>query len=209
MSTNTKSTHLPLVILGMPKNVPGLISYARNIVNRMTANPSFPVPTPKLAAVTTATDELQAAETATLSRTKGAAAVRNEKRTALVLLLRQLRGYVQTVADADPTNAVSLIESSGFAVRKTTTHQARVFGAKPGRISGSVALVAGIVAKRSSYEWAYSTDGGKTWVAAPVTLQARTTVAGLTPGATVLFKSRAVTKAGEEDWSQPVSLVIQ
>jgi hypothetical protein len=62
---------------------------------------------------------------------------------------------------------------------------------------------------RASYEWDYSTDGGKTWVLAPSTLQAKTTIAGLTPGATVLFRYRAVTKAGEADWSQPVSLLIQ
>jgi site-specific DNA recombinase len=55
---------------------------------------------------------------------------------------------------------------------------------------------------------AHATDGGKTWVPAPVTLQARTTIAGLVPGATVLFRYRPVTKSGEGDWSQAASLVI-
>ncbi|HEX8792060.1 MAG TPA: hypothetical protein VF765_13990 [Polyangiaceae bacterium] len=32
-----------------------------------------------------------------------------------------------------------------------------------------------------AYEWQYSTDGGKTWVMAPSTLQAKTTVTGLPP----------------------------
>jgi hypothetical protein len=62
---------------------------------------------------------------------------------------------------------------------------------------------------RASYEWQYSTDGGKTWVTAPPTLQAKTTVAGLVPGATVQFKYRPVTRAGGADWSQPISLMVQ
>jgi hypothetical protein len=32
---------------------------------------------------------------------------------------------------------------------------------------------------------------------------------GLTPGATVVFGSRAVTKTGEGDWSQPASIIVK
>jgi hypothetical protein len=46
-------------------------------------------------------------------------------------------------------------------------------------------------------------------VTAPVTLQAKTTVAGLTAGTTVQFRYRPVTKAGEGNWTQPVSLLVQ
>jgi hypothetical protein len=42
-----------------------------------------------------------------------------------------------------------------------------------------------------------------------VTLQAKTTIAGLVPGSTAQFKYRAVTRTGEGDWSQPVSLLVQ
>lgn len=65
------------------------------------------------------------------------------------------------------------------------------------------------MAHRSFYEWQYSTDGGHTWVVVPSTLQARTTVSGLTPGATVQFRVRPVTKTGEGDWSQPTSLIVK
>jgi hypothetical protein len=53
-----------------------------------------------------------------------------------------------------------------------------------------------------------STDGGKTWISSPGTLQAKTTIAGLTPTANVQFRYRALTRTGEGDWSQPVALVI-
>ena len=70
-------------------------------------------------------------------------------------------------------------------------------------------LVAVSAGARSSYEWEYSVDGGRTRVTAPVTLQAKTIIAGLTPGATVLFRYRPVTKKGEGDWSQTVPLIVK
>ena len=208
MTTNIKITHRSLASLKLPTKVSALITYAQGIVKGMTNNASFPNPTPTLAQVTTAIDELQAAETAALTRAKGAAAIRNEKHTALVALLQQLRSYIQAAADANVENGASIIQSAGIQVRKVPVHAARVFAAKPAAVSGSVVLHAVSAARRASYEWQYSTDGGKTWITAPVTLQSKTTIAGLAAGATVLFKYRPVTKAGEGDWSQPASLVI-
>jgi hypothetical protein len=150
MVNTNKSTHRPTVALSLPKKVPALLVYAQGIVDRLTGNPSFPTPTPTLAALIAAIHELQAA------------------------------------ADASW----------------------RTFAAKPGHVSGVATVVATSAARRASYEWQYSIDGGKTWVTGPATLQAETTVAGLVPGSTVQFKYRAVTKTGEGDWSQPVSLMV-
>lgn len=208
MADNTKTIR-SIAILQLPKSVPALIVYAKGIVTRMTANASFPNPSPTLAQVTSAIDDLQLAETAALARTKGAAASRNEKRAALVSLLQQLRADIQKAADADRPNGASIVQSAGVALRKTPTHRARTFAAKPGKVSGTAKLVATTAARRASYEWQYSTDGGKTWATAPATLQAKTAIAGLAAGANVQFKYRAVTKTGEGDWSQPVSLLVQ
>jgi hypothetical protein len=209
MATTIKTTHRSLVSLSLPKSVPALIVYAQGIVKRMTGNPSFPNPVPALAAISAAIAELQTAEAAALARTKGAASTRNEKRKALVALLQLLRGHIQSTADAEEANSPAIIESTGVALRKTPTRRARTFAAKPGRVSGVATVVAASAGHRASYEWQYSTDGGKTWVAAPPTLQAKTTVAGLVPGATVQFKYRPITRTGGADWSQPVSLMIQ
>jgi hypothetical protein len=85
----------------------------------------------------------------------------------------------------------------------------RVFAAKPGIVSGAVKLATASAGHRASYDWEYSIDGGKTWVAMPSTLQARTTLSGMVPGATVMFRYRAVIKTGEGDWSQPTSLLVK
>jgi hypothetical protein len=209
ISTSIKSTNRSLVALSLPKSVPALVSYAENIVKRMTGNASFPNPAPTLAAVTTAIDDLRAAEAAAIARTKGAVSARNDKRKSLVAILQHLRSYIQSVADADEANGPAIIESAGVAVRKRVTRKARVFAAKPGRVSGTATVLAATAAHGAAYEWQYSTDGGKAWLAMPTTLQAKTTLAGLTPQSVVQFRCRTVTRAGEGDWNAPVSLTVQ
>jgi hypothetical protein len=208
MTASIKSTHRTLASLKLPTKSAALTAYAQQIVTAMTGNPAFPSPTPTLATLTAATSEFQAAESATLTRTKGAAATRNEKRTALIQLLEQLRTYVQTQADASVENGPSIVLGAGMAVRKTPVHDPRVFAAKSGAVSGSVNLVAPAAARRASYGWEYSIDGGKTWVTLPSTLQAKTSVSSLQAGTTVQFKYRSITKTGEGDWSPSFSLLV-
>ena len=208
MTTTTKQAHKPTVTLKLPTPVDMLIAYGRAVVTKMTGNPSFPSPTPTLAQVTAAIDDLATAQTAAIGRARGAVTTRNEKRAALVTQLKQLKAYVQSVADAAPAeNAASIIESAGVGVRKTPTRHARTFTATAGPVSGTATLRTAS-SGRASYEWQYSTDGGKTWISVPGTLQTKTTITGLTPGANVQFRYRALTRTGEGDWSQPVALVI-
>jgi hypothetical protein len=207
--TTPKGINRALVTLKLPKPVPALIKYGRAIVTAMTGNANFTNPEPALAAVTAALDELQLAETATQARTHGAAATRNDKKGTVVQLLEQVKGYIQKTADANMENGASIIQSAGLSVKKPAARAPKTFEAKPGAVSGSVKLVTKSAGHRASYEWQYSTDGGKTWLSAPVTLQAKTTISGLVPGATVTFRYRGVTKTGEGDWSQLVSVIVK
>jgi hypothetical protein len=210
MSTPNKSINRATISLDVPAKIADVILYADNIVQKMTNNPSFPTPTPTIAALTAAVADLHTAETAALSRTKGAATVRNDKRTVLVSLLQQLRGYVQSVADATPENGAAIIESAGLAVRKIATRGKQAFAARPGALGGSAIVTAATAGPRSSYEWQYSIDGGKTWVFAPATTQGKTTVTGLPSGTTAQFRYLAVTpKGGQGDWSPAVSLLVK
>jgi hypothetical protein len=206
--TVTKTDHRSIVVLKLPTRIQALITYGAGIVKAMTGNPSFPTVAPLLVTISAAIADLQTAETAALARTKGATVTRDEKKTALVQLLQQLKGQIQTTADANVENGASIIVSAGVAVKKTVVRSPRVFGAKPGAVTGTAKLVAASAGHRASYEWEYSTDGGKTWVTAPATLQAKTTVAWLTVGTSVQFRSRSVTKTGEGNWTQPVSLTV-
>jgi len=203
------SPHRIVASLKLPLNVSALVTVARNIVEGMTGNPAFPNPAPTLAQVSASITALGTAETATLTRVKGSVATRNTARATLRTQLEQLKSYVQTVADADPEHAAALIQGAGMAVRKTPVRPPRVFDATPGPVAGSVKLVAGAAARRAAYEWEFSTDGGKTWVAAPPTLQAKTIVTGLPSGVIVQFRHRAVIKAGAQDWSTVVAVAVK
>jgi hypothetical protein len=205
----TKSVHRSLVTLKLPRRVPALITYAQSVLAAMTNNAHFPTPVPALAVLAAAITALQSAESAALSRLKGTVVARNDKKAALVALLQQLRGYVQTTADADPENSAAMIQSSGLAVKKLPAHRPRVFSVKPGAVSGSVEIVAASAARRASYVWGYSTDGAKTWLESGPTLQAKTTLTGLPVATSVQFRYRSVTKTGAADWSQPVSLLVK
>jgi hypothetical protein len=210
MPTTNKSIHRATISLDVPKKIADVILYANNIVQKLTNNASFPTPTPSIAALTAAVDDLHSAETTALSRAKGSATVRNDKLTVLVSLLQQLDGYVQGIADATPENGAAIIESAGLTVRKTAAHGKRPFAAKQAPLSGAAIVTAVTAGPRSSYEWQYSTDGGKTWVPAPATTQGKTTIAGLPVGTTVQFRYLAVTpKGGQGDWSAAVSLLVK
>ena len=207
--TTTKQASRPLVSLRLPRAIPALISTAKQMVQSMTSNPSFPNPSPPIATVTAAISALESAQSAAQARTHGAVTLRDEKRTALVSLLEQLKTYVQTAADGNLEAAASIIESAGVNVRRATARAKRVFSAKQGTPSGTVKVVTQSAGPRTSYEWQYSVDGGKTWTAMPSTIQASTTLAGMTPGTAVMFRYRVVTKAGEGSWAQPTSITVQ
>ena len=212
MTSNAKQTVTgrPIVTLGLPGMVAALINLAGAILKALTNNPHFPNPTPSIAVLTAALAALVAAENDALTRVKGAVVRRNAAKKYLVQQLQLLKANVQSTADADPENALLIIESAGLTVRKTPSRKPRVFAATAGATSGTVKLVAASAGKRASYEWQYSTDGGKTWVAAPPSIQAKTAIPGLPAGTSVQFKYRAVTpKTGAEDWSAPVTMLVQ
>ena len=183
---------------------------AKGIIAALTANTAtFTSPDPSLAALSAALTDLETAESSVQARTRGAVAGRNEKRKELVTLLEQLKAYVQKVADANSETSAQTIQSIGLAVRKNALRQKQTFAAKTGPISGTIDLTAAVTARRASYEWQSSLDGGKTWTSLPTTIQSKTTVSGLTPGVTATFRSRTVTQTGEGDWTQATAIVVK
>ena len=198
-----------IVTLKLPRQVPVLISLAKAIVQAFTGNASLPTPDPTLAVVTAAITDLENAQIASQSRTKGTVATRDQKRAVLVALLLRLKVYLQKMADTDREHAPAIIQSAGMGVKRVTARRARTFGTKQGKVSGSVELETARAGKYAFYEWEVSADGGKTWQLASSTTQSRTAVTGLQPGSTYSFRSRPVTKTGPGDWTQPVSWIVR
>jgi hypothetical protein len=211
-STRNPMSATPIVkrttaVLKLPARKALVGAYATSIVNAMTGNPNFPNPSPPIATVSADLAAYEAAEAAALTRVKGAAVTRNAKFIVLHSDLEHTMAYVQSVADANPANAQSIIESAGFAIRKTASRIKSAIKVEAGTVPGAVKLVAKAVASRASYEWQFSTDQ-KTWTNAPATLQAKTDIAGLTSGTVYYFRFRGVTKTGEGAFSQVVQILV-
>ena len=202
--------HKVHVTLTLPRVVQALLALAKAVAAAFAANPKlFTAPVPSLLVFNSDIAALDAAETATQTRAPGSVEARDAKRTVVEEDLRKLRAYVQQVADADEANAAMIAKEAGMGVAKVRSSGKQNLTAKPSKKgSGAVDVVAKAPAGRASHEWEVSTDGGKTFTAAPSTLQAKTTLIGLTPGQIVLVRHRAVTKAGSGDWSQTVSVVV-
>jgi hypothetical protein len=201
--------HRTLVSLHLPKPIGLLVSVVQAIVEAMSGNPRFPSPSPTLAIVAAALADLVKAQSAAATRTKGAVETRNAKRAALLLLVDALRANVQLIADADPENSAAIIQSAGMGVHKVTAPPKRAFAVLQGRVSGSVDVTAPVVARRASYDWQWSTDGGKTWQSAPSTTRSRTSLTGFAAGSTASFRFRGNTKAGDGEWSQVVTFFVK
>jgi hypothetical protein len=198
----------PIVVLKMPTKVKSLIAFAQNVATAMTNNPTFPNPTPPIATLVADVAALNAAESAVLSRAKGAVQIRNQKLVVVRTDLENLKTYVQTVAGSGTPEAAQVtIQSAGLTTRKVTLHDKAALLAKQGSVSGTVTLVAKAVARTAVYEWQYSTDQ-KTWTSLPMTFKAKTGVSGLTPLTMYYFRMQPFTRTGLSNWGQIVSLLV-
>jgi hypothetical protein len=206
---NTTSTNKIAVTLGLPRKIADLLLFAQLVHDTIAANPkSLPSPSPTLAVLQTDIDALGNAEAITKTRVAGAVNDRNLAAKALKIDLNNERAYVELVANADPANATKIAEDAAMKLRKPTVRNKPPLAVKAGATSGSVKVLAKVTKGAKANDWQYSLDGGKTWVDLPSTTKATTSVANLTPGSTVQFRQRVLTKAGVSDWSVPVPHVV-
>ncbi len=207
MVQETNKVSRSLAVLLLPRRISALITYANGVVSGMMGNPTFPSPTPPMAAVSAAIDDLQEAEAAAATRTVGATTTRDAKRRTLIATLQLLRIYVQAIADQNPDSARAIIQSASMAVKKIAARPPRVFAAFPGAVPGTVKIVAPSAAHRASYDWQYSQDGA-TWVGLACTLQATATMADPSPGTMLHLRYRAATRRGQTAWSAPITFTV-
>jgi hypothetical protein len=198
-----------LAVLKLSTRVKNVIGFAQSVASALTNNAHFPSPNPPLATFQADVAALNTAETAVLSRMKGAVETRNAKLAIVRTDLENLKTYVQSVAaQATPSDVDAIIQSAGLTIRKVTLHDKPALAAKQGSVTGSVNLLAKATAKRAAYNWQYSTDQ-KTWTSLPQTIQSKAGVSGLTAGTMYYFRMQSVTKEGVADWSQVVTLMVK
>ena len=178
------------------------------ILTDMTGNASYPTPAPALAAVTTALNEFITALANAADGGITLTSIKNDKRAALVALLRNLANYVQVTCNGDLT----VLLSSGFPIQKPQRSPIGVLPAPVnlvvslGELSGQLNAVVPPVFGASVYNWRLMATNAPTVVLQTAqTTAGRTTFTGLTPGVAYTAQVNAVGAAGLSDWSQPVS----
>jgi len=92
-----------MVALGTSKiPVTQLIANTRHYVTSMTGNTHFPTPSPDLASVTTQVNLLETDYNISLTRVKGSVSKMRAEQKKLIIQLKALAAYVESVANADP-----------------------------------------------------------------------------------------------------------
>jgi hypothetical protein len=207
MSTNNEITS-PVAVLNLPELNKPLLTYSRAVHDALLNNPAFPSPNPPLSVFAANIDAFEDAETQAATRAKGAASFRDTKKKRVKEDLFHLCDYVQSVVEAsNPADAAALIESAFMSVRKSPNRTYPEISAKRGDGSGKVVLAAKSVAPKAVYHWELSLDH-ETWTPLVETMLTRAEVSGLTSAQTYYFRFRAFTRAGWQDYSQVVSLLV-
>jgi hypothetical protein len=189
-----------------------LISFALNIISKMTGNSNFATPNPSLSAITTAVGALQTAYDNAQGGGPAQTSLMHQKRIALELLLTTLGHYVEDCAN-NPANAATgteaIILSSGLNMKHISPRQKQVFSANHGTTQGSVILVADSIV-RGTHEWQYTNDltNPSLWIAVTPTIKASVTITGLERFKTYYFHHRVLLADGYSEWENPVELTV-
>jgi hypothetical protein len=155
---------------------------------------------------------LDKAQTAAANRGKTETAARNAQWRATQKSFRAFVAGVQGLCDAAP-DAAHAEAIAAAALLDTKLSSAHTLPALRGKAlgNGAVRLYGRRpLAKRAGafYEWAMSSDGGKTWTPLATTNTARTQAQGLTVGATISFRYRTTLKNVTSDWSQAIGVLV-
>jgi hypothetical protein len=198
-----------IVVLTFPDHVPDLINTGEAVAQAMTENAAiFTNPTLPVAVLSANLAALAAAEKLAQTKAPGAVQARNLKLELVISNLKQERAYVQSLVDASQAQGAVIIKAAAMTTRKASTYQKPPLSAKQSSIAGKVLLYCLASKVAAVYGWQMSVDQ-KTWTDLPGTREAKTSVAGLTPGSTVFFRVRLVIKGVEQNWSQIISFIVK
>jgi hypothetical protein len=161
-------------------SIPEKIARARQIVTAMTGNARFSTPQPPLAAITTATNELEQA----------AGDVQAARHEAII----QSAGM-----DVRAAPGASAIPA-----------QPQALGATAGDHDGQMDLSWDPVISATSYVIEFSPDPptGTSWKHLGVSTKSSFTVTDLVSGSRVWFRVAAVNAAGQSGWSDPATKIV-
>jgi fibronectin type III domain protein len=189
------------------------IAKARQITSALTGNAAFATPTPALATITTAVNDLAtaSAETQAARQTaKTKTSAQNQKEDALDKVITQLSAYVESIAGDNE----ELIRSAGMDTRAAATASGvpdvpAALSATAGDHDNEVDLSWDPVTQARSYVIEQSADPPTptSWSHAGVSTKSTTTIKNLTGGTRYWWRVAAVGTAGQSGWSDPATRI--
>jgi len=186
-------------------SVPEKINRSRSIVSAIAANPgTFPGPSPTLAQVTTATNDLETAWNEAVNGGKDRTIAMHDRETELMKLLYDLNAYVVSVADGDET----IIHLANIDTKKKAVATKIDFLVEQGSDSGTVNVRVKAL-QNATYTWQYTSDlVGNAWVQAGKNMQSKILIKGLSPGTKYWFRVSIFDKSGEHGFSEAHGLIV-
>jgi hypothetical protein len=191
-----------------------LIQKAKDIKTKLTGNANFPATTPTLANFTTLITAADTALAAFDAANATAKQLTTEKNTALDALRRgtaQLGTSVEALSGGDAAK----IQSAGMDVKAAaspigTLTQVTDFALSAGDHDGELDAQWSPVNGAKSYELETSPDPMTTtsWGGKQSTTKSKLTLTGLTSGARVWARVRAIGAAGSGNWSDPATKIV-
>lgn len=190
-----KKVKLALYLVGL--NPTNKLSFANNVLSKMTGNLNFLTPTPPLSVLLSTINDFQMAVIASVPIPAEVKA----KEYQLNKVLKMLAAYVQYTCNDDDVVALS----SGFDLKASSLPKAKIFTATQGALSGTVNVECPYVDARTAYVWEIISDpiNLNAWQNCGTTVNTKLTVSSLISGNKYWFRVKAITSKGEQPYCDP------
>jgi hypothetical protein len=184
-----------------------LIDKAQTVIDSLTGNTNIPTPQPTPAALQTAVDDLTSANTAANTGGKEEKVLRDQKRDALIALLKQEAVYVTMIANGD----TAIMLSAGFDISKIPSpigplpKPAKFVVSSPqkGWLQASLEAINGA----KNYQYEYKKVGDTEWTVVPSTKR-RLVLQGLESAKEYLMRVLPIGASEERAYSDVISAVV-
>lgn len=181
------------------------------IIEKMTGSTRFSDPVPSLETIQTALANYNAARDKCVDGTRQDTVVKNQLRSVLEGLLKDLATYVQQVSAGDE----AMILSSGFDASKRPSYIGSLecptnFKIKMGKNKGSVVLSCDVVENARFYEFEYTETPSTTagvWTKI-VNTKHKVLIEGLSSGKQYVFRVAGAGSDPSRNWSDEISSFV-
>jgi hypothetical protein len=190
-------------------SVPAKIEKGRTIVQNMMGNVYFSSPMPALETVTGLINNLETAHLAAANGGTEDTAIMRVREQALDLALKTLAAYVESVANANPTEAEAIVLSAGMDVKRKSTAVRNGFEARSTGELGVVMVRTPFMSRTTTYEFQVTTtpEDEASWKTVQAGTRSKLILKGLTSATRYFFRVRLVNSEGIQPWSEVKSAV--